>query len=109
MKKILIEELSYLLKEAKKNSQPQPIFFLGAGASVSGNIPLAGDIQKHILDKFSDNPFVRKLKPEEYQYAKLMECLTPFQRNEILKTYIDNARINVTHIYLAQLLNDGYV
>ena len=38
-----------------------------------------------------------------------MGCLQPYDRDELLKGYIDNAKINVTHIYLAQLLFNGYV
>ncbi|MFT5748756.1 MAG: hypothetical protein ACI93S_000002 [Ancylomarina sp.] len=37
-----------------------------------------------------------------------MECLLPNQRDKLLKGYIDEAKINVTHIYLAQLLKNGY-
>lgn len=38
-----------------------------------------------------------------------MECLAPFERDELLKEYISKAKINVTHIYLAQLMINGYV
>ena len=48
MNEISIDELAYLIKQAKKNGHPQPIFFLGAGASVTGNIPLASQIEKDI-------------------------------------------------------------
>ena len=109
MKEISIEELGYLIKQAKKNNQPQPIFFLGAGASVTGNIPLANQIVKDIISTYDESPFVKKIDENERSYSKLMECLTPFQRNELLKQYIDKAKINVTHIYLAQLLTKGYV
>ena len=52
MRNVTIEELAYILKQAKKNKQPKPIFFLGAGASKSGNIPLAKEIIEDILDKY---------------------------------------------------------
>jgi len=42
-------------------------------------------------------------------YSTLMECLTPFARKKLLKEYVDRAKINVPHIYLAQLLDEGYV
>ena len=38
-----------------------------------------------------------------------MDCLLPAQRDELLKRYVDEAKINVTHIYLAQLLKEGFV
>lgn len=109
MKEISIDELAYLIKQAKDKNQPQPIFFLGAGASVSGNIPLANNIERDILSNYPDNPFIKKLGTSKRSYSKLMECLLPHQRNELLKKYIDEAKINVTHIYLAQLLKNGYV
>jgi len=108
MKIATIEELAYIIKQAKKNNQPQPIFFLGAGASKTGNIPLASDIVKDILNKYSDNPKISVLKDENKTYLKLMECLQPYERDMLLKDYIDKAKINVTHIYLAQLLMNEY-
>jgi len=108
MKEITIKELAYLIKEAKRDGQPQPIFFLGAGASVSGNIPLATEIAKTILNDYKNSPFIQKLDTNEKTYAKLMECLMPYQRNELLKKYIEKAKINVTHIYLAQLIKNGF-
>lgn len=108
MNEITIEELAYLLKEGKQNGQPQPIFFLGAGASVSGNIPLANEIEKTIIKEYQDSPFIRKLKASDRTYVNLMECLTPYQRNELLKKYVEKAQINVTHIYLAQLIKNGF-
>lgn len=98
----------YSLKQAKKNNQAQPIFFLGAGASTTGAIPLAGQIVKKILEDYADNPFIKDLPEDERTYAKLMDCLLPAERDELLKGYIKEAKINVTHIYLAQLLNEGY-
>jgi len=49
------------------------------------------------------------LPSKERTYARLMDCLLPDQRDELLKKYIAKAKINVTHIYLAQLLNEGFV
>jgi len=109
MKETTIEELAYFIKQAKADNQPQPIFFLGAGASVTGGIPLANSIVKDILEKYPENPRIKKLKEAEQTYPKLMECLSPQKRNELLKSYIDEAKINVTHIYLAQLLKHGFV
>ena len=98
MKKADIEELAYLIKKSKE----KPIVFLGAGASVTGNIPIANKIIEDISEKYIDNPRVRK--DTEKTYKSLMDCLFPDERNALLKEYIDNAKINVTHIYLAQLI-----
>jgi tetratricopeptide (TPR) repeat protein len=109
MKETKIDLLAYILKEAKKKNLPKPIFFLGAGASRSGNIPLAGEIIKQILHDYSDYPPIKDLPIEGRTYAKLMDCLQPDQRDELLKKYIDEAKINVAHIYLAQLIKEGFV
>ncbi len=109
MKESTLEELAYLIRSAKENNLPKPIIFLGAGASATGGIPLAGAIVKDILQKYPHNPKIKKLAPEEREYAKLMECLLPTERNRLLKQYIDRAKINVTHIYLAHLITAGYV
>ena len=109
MKEIKIEHLSYLLKQAKANKKPQPIFFLGAGFSRSGGIPLASEVISKILQDYSESPFISELPTDQRTYAKLMGCLLPDQRDELLKKYIDDAKVNVAHIYLAQLISEGYV
>lgn len=38
-----------------------------------------------------------------------MDCLLPYERNKLLKDYIDRGKINMTHIYLAQLMQHDYV
>jgi len=104
-----IKHLAYFMKEAKSNNLPSPIFFLGAGASKSGEIPLANEIIADILGRYPDNPDIKSLGSEERTYPKLMECLGPTGRNKLLKEYIEKSKINVTHIYLAQLMRHGYV
>ncbi|MCG3657202.1 SIR2 family protein [Aliarcobacter butzleri] len=103
MRKADIEDLAYLIK----NSKEKPIIFLGAGASITGNIPIAKTIVEDILKKYKDNPRVRK--DTEKTYKSLMDCLVPNERNTLLKSYIDNAKINVTHIYLAQFIKNELI
>ncbi|MGB6128477.1 MAG: tetratricopeptide repeat protein [Psychrilyobacter sp.] len=104
-----MDDLVYMLKQAKQESQPLPVFFLGAGVSKSGNIPLAFEIQNDILKGFSNNPRIKKMDEKDKTYSKLMDCLTPYERNDLLKKYIKEAKINVAHIYLAQLLRENYI
>ncbi|MDP1770861.1 MAG: SIR2 family protein [Methylobacter sp.] len=108
METATIEQLAYDMKEAKANNR-SPIFFLGAGASKTGGIPLANEIVADILVKHAANPRIKNLKSEDKTYAKLMDCLGPNGRNTLLKDYINDSKINVTHIYLAQLMTQGYV
>ncbi|MBF0574706.1 TPR end-of-group domain-containing protein [Dysgonomonas sp. GY617] len=103
-----IEDIAYLLKDAK-NSKNKPIIFLGAGMSAAGNIPLAEDISNDILSKFKNKPAIKRLKKEDRTYAKLMSCLNTTERNDLLNNYIEKAKINVGYIYLAHLIKEGYV
>ncbi|MBN1468967.1 MAG: SIR2 family protein [Fusobacteriaceae bacterium] len=103
-----IEDLAYYMKQAKENGQNKPIVFLGAGASKTGNIPLANEIVEKIKNEY-DTPKIKRLDEKDITYAKLMECLTPFERNTLLKSYIDNGKINVTHLYLANLMKEDYI
>ena len=109
MKTATIEDLVYVIQQAKDSNQPKPIFFLGAGVSKSGGIPLAPEIAKDILKTYPTAPSIKKLEENEKTYAKLMNCLLPYDRDQLLKKYINKARINVAHIYLAQLLKDGFI
>ncbi len=104
-----LEDIAYQLKTNKDDGQPGAIVFLGAGVSVTAGIPQAGKIAEEILEKFKDAPEIKKLPPDKQTYVELMSCLTSAQRKKLLKSYIDNARINVAHIYLAQLMQQGYI
>ena len=109
MKEISIENLVYHLKQASERGLPKPIFFLGAGASFSGQIPLASGIEKIIKDQYEDNPNILTLADTDKTYSRLMACLHPVQRNELLSSLIEKAKINVTHIYLAQLIEKNLI
>ena len=108
MKEITIEQLAYRLVKAKSNKLPGAIFFIGAGASVSGGIPLANTLTNQILRDFNDNPLIRDINETDKNYANLMECLLPYERTKLLKDHIDNSKVNLTHLYLAQLLSKDY-
>lgn len=109
MKTASIEELAYLMKQAKRDGSDLPIFFIGAGASKSGGIPLAKEIVQDILEKFDDNYRIKALNGDAKTYSKLMGCLTSFERSNILNDYVNKAKINVPHLYLAQLFNEGFI
>ncbi len=109
MKKKTIEYLGYLLRKLKEKDAPKPIFLLGAGASVTGEIPLANEIAKKIVEDYSDNPEIENLGKKKHNYFELMECLLPVERSELIGEYVNNAKINVTHIYLAKMLKEGFV
>lgn len=106
---ISVEDLAYHLKQASDRDLSKPIFFLGAGASFSGKIPLASGVETVIKDSYADNPNILRLADNDKTYSKLMGCLNPIQRNELLCKLIEDAKINVTHIYLAQLIEKNLV
>ena len=106
-----IELLAYNIKEAKSKGKGT-IVFLGAGASKTAGIPTAKEIIADILNKrsYNKNPKIKALSPDEKKdYATVMACLQPHQRKELFANYINNSKVNVTHIYLAHLVKEGYV
>lgn len=104
-----VDYIAHLLKEAKDKQYNKPIVFIGAGMSVTGGIPSAGEIAKEILAKYKDNPKIKKLSKEDKTYTNLMACLTTAERNALLNHYIDEAKVNVGYIYLAHLIKEGYI
>lgn len=109
MRETHIDSLAHLMKEALEKPQNKPIIFLGAGMSVTGGIPLADKIAKDILSEYGNNPDIKRLKKSDQTYAQLMACLTTNERNTLLNNYIENAKVNVGYIYLANLIKRGYV
>jgi tetratricopeptide (TPR) repeat protein len=112
MNKRTIDDIAYIFKKAKEENKPKPIIFLGAGASQSAGIPLTGKIVEDILEKFKEKPSVKRLDENERKdYYKVMGSLSAEERRSLFYDYItdEKVKINVTHIYLAQLLKEGYV
>ena len=103
-----IEHIAYKLRNNKKDNQPGAIVFIGAGCSISAGIPGSGKIVDFVLENYKDNPDI-KYFTQKPTYAELMECLGPIQRNKIFRHYVEDAKINVSHIYLAHLVANGYV
>jgi len=111
MKTASIDHLVYAIN----NSNPQQgesksgaIFFLGAGMSATGNIPLASKIASDIKVEFSENPRIKEISSTENDYAKLMDALLPVERNSLIKRHIDKSKINAAHFYLANILKAGF-
>jgi NAD-dependent SIR2 family protein deacetylase len=103
-----IKHIAYRLQQNKADGLPGAIVLIGAGCSVSAGIPVADTIVEYVMEQFKDNPDIKDFT-EKPSYTKLMECLGPQERNKIFKHYVDNAKINVSHIYLAHLMSNSYV
>ena len=81
---------------------------IGAGASKSAGIPLAGGFCGLIKDRFPEK-YARAEDRGDTGYQALMGQLTAAQRQQVLGDAIDQARINWAHIALAGLVRAGYV
>jgi hypothetical protein len=104
-----IEHIIYRLKKSKLETGKGAIVLLGAGCSITAGIPSAGKLVLEILESSKDNPDIKRICNQEPSYANLMECLNARERNAIFKRYVDQASINASHIYLAQLMKEGFV
>lgn len=114
MQKRGIEDLVYILKNIDINDEnvKKPIVFIGAGASASAGIPLTSEIINTIILEYGEKPSIKCLcEDDKGNYYKLMGALSPNERRNLFKKFIndENVRINITHIYLAQLLVKGYI
>lgn len=113
MDKREISDLAYILSKIQKDpTLPKPIVFLGAGASVSAGIPMASEIVNKILKDFSGKPAIERLSKENKEdYYHLMSALSADERRDLFLSYINSeeVKINVTHIYLAQLIKEGLI
>lgn len=81
---------------------------LGAGASKSAGVPLAGEFCAQIKTRFQQK-YRRAEKSGDMGYQSLMAQLSVDQRRELLSEAIDAAKINWAHIALAGMIRDGYV
>jgi len=99
-----VEELAARLADAKARGA-QAAVLLGAGASESAGIPLARILAKQAAEK---HPLqVKGCSPEDYPLV--MGKLDAAQRNGILAPYIKEANINAAHLFLADLVRNGYI
>lgn len=78
---------------------------VGAGCSVSAGIPTAEGIIEIIKQKF---PSIYSMVKEK-SYANCMNSLSPDERIDLIKGLVSNAKLNISHVIIAQLLKDGYV
>ncbi len=103
-----IKHIAYQLKQNKKDGQPGAIVFIGAGCSVSAGIPTTNKIVEFVLEEYKDNPAFESIG-DKPTYAEVMNCLGPRRRRDVFRKYVETAKINVSHIYLAQLMKLGFV
>src|ERR1043165_2080993 len=102
-----IQKIAEKLKHAR-NRDRSAHFLLGAGCSITAGIPSANDLVKQIHALFAKQ--VSELNETDRQsYGPCMALLSINERRELIKPYLDKAKINWGHIALAQLIERGFV
>jgi hypothetical protein len=95
------------LRQAKDRGHPAH-FLIGAGCSISAAIPSANDLVKKIHEKYPKAS--AKLSDEErLQYGICMGVLARGERRDLIRPYLEKAKINWGTIALAQFIGKGFV
>ncbi|QLF02902.1 SIR2 family NAD-dependent protein deacylase [Bacillus cereus] len=99
-----IDDVVYALKKAKDEGINVNLL-IGAGCSVTAGIPAAQGMINMIKKEF----------PKEFEraiiknYPNCMSKLTPSERKNLISSIVENAKVNWTHVAIAQLLKSGYI
>ena len=99
-----IEEIVENL-EINRGNECKTAVLLGAGMSVTAGIPTAKGIMKDIEKNMPTT--VSNCKNKTYQ--NYMQLLGPSQRKKLIAYYVDNAKINLAHLYLGTLIKENYI
>uniref|UniRef100_UPI003D1E3B5A tetratricopeptide repeat protein n=1 Tax=Aeromonas veronii TaxID=654 RepID=UPI003D1E3B5A len=102
-----ISDLAKFMKKAKDSNKPY-VFFTGAGCSVTAGIPLAKKLTEE-MHKCFETELKLLTGADREDYGKCMAQIGRDDRRRFLKSYIDQAKINWSHIALACLLREGYI
>ncbi|MGG0515863.1 SIR2 family NAD-dependent protein deacylase [Bacillus pseudomycoides] len=99
-----LEDVVSALKKAKEDNINVNLL-IGAGCSVTANIPAAQGMVDAIKKEFPGEFERAKIK----DYPNCMSKLTPSERRNLISRIVKDAKINWTHIAIAQLLKHGYI
>jgi len=88
-----------------KESGKKCSLLIGAGCSVTADVPTAQGFVDEIKERYHECYNLADTKT----YPKCMAELAPGQRKSLIKVFVDTAKINWTHICIAQLIKEGYV
>lgn len=105
------EDLVEVLRTSSTSSadKVRATVLVGAGCSLSAGIPLADDIAIEIHQKFPEAWKRARRHGPSPSYNQCMHELNPGQRRVLINNYIDNSKINLAHIGLAQLLKNKWI
>ncbi|AXF86327.1 NAD-dependent protein deacetylase [Ephemeroptericola cinctiostellae] len=107
MVKLSPAHIATYIKNAKEKGKPY-VIFTGAGCSLSAGIPLAGKLIEEIKQKYPTQAMTA-INIGSNDYGQYMACLTKDERRELIRAYVDGAKINWAHIVLANLMKEGFV
>ncbi len=98
-----VEQLAERLQRAHERGEKTAVL-LGAGASKSAGIPLADEFCDEI-----ERTYARNVEGVERSYGAYMERLTHAERDELLRPYMEKAKITETYTCLANLVGSEFV
>ncbi|MFA7361264.1 MAG: tetratricopeptide repeat protein [Candidatus Kapaibacterium sp.] len=90
-----------------RNKEYSTTVFIGSGVSKTAGIPTASEIMDDLDKREHFKNLVKQAKHRTF--TEYMKCLESDQRKDLFIEYIDKAKVNIAHIYLASLVKAGYV
>jgi tetratricopeptide (TPR) repeat protein len=99
-----ITNVAHVMLDLKKRGHSTTLF-IGAGVSVSANIPPSNEIINRI--RIEHGPLVENMV--NATYPAYMAALSHGQRKRMINEYIAGSKINLAHIYIANLVDKGLV
>ena len=100
-------KLAERLKRARDRSHPAH-FLIGAGCSITAGIPSAGELIKTIHVEYAAQ--CADLDEDNlHSYGACMALLSINERRDLIRPYLEKAKINWGTIALAQLIVKGFV
>jgi len=103
-----IKRLANAMRRARDDKRPFNML-TGAGCSLTAGIPLAPKLVEEIHEKYGEECRHRLDEGLLNDYGACMECLSDNERGDLLKPYLDNAKINWAHIVIASLMDAGFI
>src|SRR5262245_21050068 len=102
-----VRRVAERLKAARERSRPAH-FLIGAGCSISANIPGAKELIERIHKDFPEH--CRDLTTDSrHSYGACMALLSINERRDLIKPYLEKAKVNWGHIALAQMVAEGFI
>ena len=99
-----IDDVVETLKNAQKRDKKCALL-IGAGCSVKAGVPLASEFVEIIANEYSR----AYNRAKEKTYPHCMAELLVSERRDLIKRYVDNAKLNWAYICIAQLMKSGFI